>query len=288
MIAANKSYDIHLTGNPPSQLRFRILNADSSFKAKISMYYFTSQRIDVYKDDIFQNATNALYLNGKMTIQDPSSNIASYMPSYSNVSGTNLYYKVDQRMHFTLDGSGYIDLKIAPVLFVRFGVPAITPAQFFNPATLVGNFALLLGVDASKIRKVTIVKASGKKKRQSDSLIFVELTIFDDPPKSSTNNNASNDIQSQLSALNKKISNQYLTGELQAQAQSIMNVSLQAMSIKAPITNSTQAATSQEVSLVKVAKIVVVQNADQCKSMLPCAVQPSIKVLDENVNYFKI
>ena len=288
MIAANKSYDIHLTGNPPSQLRFRILNADSSFKAKISMYYFTSQRIDVYKDDIFQNATNALYLNGKMTIQDPSSNISSYMPSYSNVSGTNLYYKQDQRIHFTLDGSGYIDLKIAPVLFVRFGVPAITPAQFFNPATLVGNFALLLGVDASKIRKVTIVKASGKKKRQSDSLIFVELTIFDDPPKSSTNNNASNDIQSQLSALNKKISNQYLTGELQAQAQSIMNVSLQAMSIKAPITNSTQAATSQEISLVKVAKIVVVQNADQCKSILPCTIQPSIKVLDENVNYFKI
>ena len=288
MIAANKSYDIHLTGNPPSQLRFRILNADSSFKAKISMYYFTSQRIDVYKDDLFQNATNALYLNGRMTIQDPSSNISSYMPSYSNVSGTNLYYKQDQRIHFTLDGSGYIDLKIAPVLFVRFGVPAITPAQFFNTATLVGNFALLLGVDASKIRKVTIVKASGKKKRQSDGLIFVELTIFDDPPKSSTNNNASNDIQSQLSALNKKISNQYLTGELQAQAQSIMNVSLKAMSIKAPITNSTQAATSQEVTLVKVAKIVVVQNADQCKSMLPCTIQPSIKVLDENVNYFKI
>lgn len=283
IVASNKSYDIYLTGNPPTQIRFRLLYADASFKIRLSMYYFTSQRIDLYLNDTFVNATNSKDVNGRMVVEDPTSDIQSYMPTYDNATGTNIFYKPDQRMYFSMGGLSVIDLKIAPVLYVRFGVPAITPAQFFNKETLVGNFALLLGVDPSKIRKVNIIRAStsGKKKRQSDELIFVELVIYDDPPKSSNNSQASNIIQSELSNLNQKISNQYMTGQLQKQAQTLLNVSIQSMVATPPVTNLTQ--NNQEVTVTKVAKIVVVQNADQCRTGIPCLIQPVIKVLDDSV-----
>ncbi len=255
------------------------------------MYYFTSQRIDLYMNDTFVNATNALYLNGKMTIQDPAANLNAFMPNpTSSPTGTNLYYKGDNKMHFIIDGSTYIDLKIAPVLFVRFGVPAITPAQFFNQATLVGNFALLLGIDSSKIRRVNIVRAtsSGKKKRQSsgddDETIYVELTIMNDPVTSLTNTNASNAINSQMTAISNTITNQYVSGQLQQKALTL-NITLTAMSVIPPITTpSSSGNSSQPIVLATVAKLVVIQNADQCKSLLPCVIQPVIAAYDSNGN----
>ena len=119
IVASNTSYKIYLSANPPTQLRFRLLNSDASFKIKLGVYYYTSQRIDLYTNDSFINASNAIYVNGAMQLVDPSSNVSSYMPTYSNVSGTNLFLKSDQMIYFSLDGSTYIDLRIAPVLFIR-------------------------------------------------------------------------------------------------------------------------------------------------------------------------
>ena len=148
----NHSFQIFLTGSPPNQLRFRILNADATFKVKLSVYYSTSQRLDLYKNNTFQNATNAVYINGAMTLQDPSTDLDTFMPNLTSPAGSNLYYKGDSKIHFTIDGSTFYDVKIAPVLFVKFGFPATTPSQFFSPATAIGNMALLLGVPASQIR----------------------------------------------------------------------------------------------------------------------------------------
>lgn len=287
IVAANKSYDIYTTSTQPNQFRFRILNSDSSFKVRLSMHYFTSQRIDLYKNDQFINASNAVYLNGRMTITDPNKNITKYMPTYMSPSGTYLYYKPDQKVYFSMDGSSVIDLKIAPVLFVRFGVPAITPDQFFNEATLVGNFAYLLGVDASKIRKVNIVRASkssSRKKRQSDELVFLEFEIFDDPPTSLNDTAKADKIQSELSSLNSVIANKYYTGQLQDQAKSILNVTISSMSIKPPVSQPALTNNTKEIKIVKIARIVVVQNAAQCRSYMPCLQQPIIKVLDEEGN----
>jgi len=286
IVAANQSYKVFLTATPPNQLRFRFLNADASFKIQLGMYYFTSQRIDLYLNDKFQNASNAVYVNGAMQLQDPTP-LSSYMPTYSNASGSNLYVKADQMVYFSIDGSSYIDLKIAPVLFLRFGVPAITPDQFFNTATLVGNMALLLGVDPSMIRKVNIVRASSKKKRDTgSSLVYVEITIMSNPPSSANNTNSSSTIASQMTSLSNNITNKFLTGQLQAQAQSILNVTIAALDITPPVISISNN-TNTQVTLVKVASISVVQNAAQCQALLPCIQQPIIKVLDGNVFYFK-
>ena len=69
IVSANKNFDIYLTSTPPQQLRFRILGADASFKIIASMYYTTSMRIDLYKNDVYIPPTNAEYKNGKLTFK---------------------------------------------------------------------------------------------------------------------------------------------------------------------------------------------------------------------------
>ena len=290
IIAANHSFDVYLTAKPPTQLRFRVLNADASFKALLTMYYYTSQRIDLYMNDSFVNATNAVYLDGKMTIQDPSQNLTKFMPTINSPVGTNLFYKGDNKMRFTIDGSTFIDLKIAPVLFVKFGFPAITPEQFFNSATIVGNMALLLGVSPSQIKRVNVVRQTlsktyfSKKKRQSDELIFIEVEISSNPIKSASDSASTDALQAQLANLTARIQNQYLTGQLQATAASVLNVTMASMGL---IPANASAQPDQIVSVVKIAKIKVLQNAAQCHARVPCFVQPILQVIGSDV-YIKI
>lgn len=177
-----------------------------------------------------------------------------------------------------MDGSTeYIDLKIAPVLYVKFGMPAITPDEFFDSKTLVGNFAQLLGVDASKIRKVQIVRAKSnkKKKRQSNEMNYVVLTLYDDAAQSLNDTTTVNQLASTMNKLDAKISNMFMTGELQQLAKTTLNITIAAMSLQRP--NST----IQQVT--KVAKIVVLNQADKCFAQAPCLIQPKLMVVDENV-----
>lgn len=277
IVAANKSYDIYLTSTAPNQLRFRILNADSSFKIKLSMHYFTSNRIDVYKNDSFVDPTNAEYVNGKLTLKDFTQNLNSFMPQYSNVSGTNLAVRADSKVYFAIAGGDYIDLKIAPVLFLKFGVPAITEAAFFNPATLAQNFAALLGIDPSKIRKVNIVRENSKRKKRTNAqTAYVELTIFDNPVTDLNNKDEIKNRNGDLSALSASVINQFLIGELQAKAKSKFNIDLVGLSVQKPDSNGTDAKIS------KLSKIQVLQNADKCRELSPCEIQPILVALDEN------
>lgn len=139
------------------------------------MFYQVSQRIDLYKDMTFKAPSNAQYVDGNMQIVSPEP-LNQYKPTYQNDSGVNLFIKEDMRMYFAADGASFYDLKIAPVLMVSFGLPTTTPEEFFNPATIVGNFAALLGVDASKIRRVEIVRAS-RRRRSASSLNFIKIII---------------------------------------------------------------------------------------------------------------
>lgn len=117
LVAADKSYDIVLTGTPPETLRMQVLNADSSFKLRLSMHYSVQQRVDLYKDGTFVEPTNAVYVAGQMQLvaHEP---LVNFMPAHNSSSGTNLFVKGNQKIYFAADGSSVIDLRIAPVLFV--------------------------------------------------------------------------------------------------------------------------------------------------------------------------
>ena len=207
VVLNNKNFNIFTTSTQPNQIRFRILNADSSYKIRASLYYFVSMRIDVYRNDVYIAPTNALINNGKMTLIDYTKNLNAFMPTFNNVSGTNLFVKGDSRIYFTIAGGDYIDLKISPVLFLKFGVPAVTADQFFDPSTLVQNFADLLGVDPSKIRNVQIVRAT-RSKRQTDSNNYISFEISNDPVTSLSNTVQSSQNDANLMKLTASVTNQ--------------------------------------------------------------------------------
>ena len=86
-----------MTSTPPEHMRIRVLNADSDFKALFSMFYSTSQRIDLYSNNSFVDPANAEYNeNGDMVLIEPTqANLNSFMPTLYSPTGTNFFYKVN-------------------------------------------------------------------------------------------------------------------------------------------------------------------------------------------------
>ena len=283
IIAANVDTDIYLTSTAPNQLRFRILNADADFKIRLSMHYFTSNRIDLYKNDRFVPPTNAHYVNGQMILNDTTLTLQKYMPHYINVSGTNLAVRQESKVYFTLGGGDYIDLKITPTIFVKFGVPAITESAFFNPETIVENFASLLGIPASKIRRVQIISESPeiRKKRSTDTK-YIGLTIMENPIENLSEEEKDLSIRMEMNNISASITSQFTTGILQEKAQQLLNLTLTNLFVQRPDSNGTDA------EIRRINRIVIEQEADKCKEMSPCQIQPILKILDDNVNSIKI
>jgi hypothetical protein len=280
VVTPNKNYDIYLTSTPPTQLRFRLINADSSFKIRLSMYYSTSNRIDLYKNGAFVAPTNAAYTNGNMILIEPNvTNINNIMPSYSSPSGTNLYYKPDRKMYFSVAGPDYMDLIRTTVVHVKFGVPAITDDEFFNGDILVQNFADLLGVPASKIRRVQIIRENNRRRR-STGLVFISFEIFDDPTED-LDPEAQQAITEELLRLEAEITNRFIIGDLQQEA-SVMfaNYSVELLSMIVPAENTT------EKEIKKIDSITVVRNPSGCRAQSPCDVQPILLILDEDVLFY--
>ncbi|RMZ95260.1 fibrocystin-L, partial [Brachionus plicatilis] len=277
IVSSNTNIDIYLTSLPPNQLRFRILNADADYKVRLSMHYFTSNRIDLYKNDRFVPPTNAHYLNGNMQLNDTTENLAKYMPHYSDPSGTNLAVREESKVYFTIGGGDYLDLKVTPTIFVRFGVPAITESSFFNKETLVQNFADLLGIPQSKIRRVQIIAESPDlRKRRSSESIYIALTLMENPIDSLSHQDQDNTIKNELNNLTSSIISEFTTGILQKRAEQMLNISLTSLSVQKPNANGTDA------TINRLSGIVIEREADLCKEMVPCEVQPILKILDEN------
>ena len=278
IVASNKNIDVYFTSTPPKQLRFRLLDADPSYKIRLSMHYFTSNRIDVYKNDTFIKPTNGYDLNGKLQLTDTTGRLSDFMPHYLNASGTNLAVREHSKIYFTIGGADYIDLKVTPSIFVKFGVPAITERSFFEKDKIVQNFAALLGIPANKIRNVQIIEETpSARKRRGTGTTFIALTIMEDPIQNI--NQASNDaaIASEMNSITASIINRYTTGELDRAAQDILNVTVTGLLVQKPGANQTDA------EIKKLNNIVIVREADGCKEMVPCTTQPILKVVDDNV-----
>lgn len=280
LVTPDSSYDIFFSSTPPKQLRFRFIDASAQYKVRLAVYYFSSQRIDLYKNDQFVDPTNGAYnQDGEMIINEVNDlNRNSYLPKITNISGTNFFDKPLSQMFFIMDGSSVIDLKIAPVLFVKFGFPAITtPDAFFSSNSLVSNIANLLGVPASKIRRVNIVRAF---KRNSNGLVELEIIIEDNAVTDLANDDGTE--LTSIQDIEASIANKFATGQLQEEFQEKLNVTVAEMGVQAP------ASADKLKPLAKVSNIVVVQKASECAAQTPCRIQPILNVVDENVSIFRL
>lgn len=281
LVASNRSYDIYLTSTPPEQLRFRVIQATSSFKIRISMKYTTPNNIDVYKGSIIIQPKNA-YMSpyGKVLLKDPMGNLSAFMPNLNDPAGSNYMNRTTKQIFFTLDSSNYIDLVIAQEIYVSFDITATTTSNFFNPLYLVANIALLLNVPPSMIRRVQIVSANGDSSRSvrqiSDPNSQLIVLIVIDPPTGSNYISQRLSNVNQLKNITAYIANQYYFGQLQVSAQS-MNLTINGLNIQVD---------SSQTSLKIISRLVIIQNARNCRAQSPCDYQPVLQLVDENVREF--
>ncbi|CAF0756351.1 unnamed protein product [Brachionus calyciflorus] len=273
IVSSGRNFDIYLSSTPPKQLRFRLVNADSSFKIRLSMHYFASNRIDVYKNERFVLPTNGYYEEGKMKFNVTTNNLNSFMPTVASESGTNLAVRDHRKVYATMSGSDYLDFKTAAAIVLKFGVPAITPEAFFDEKNLVRNFADLLGIDPSRIRKVNIIRES-RRKRQASSVRYFELVIFDNPSNQSSFSSDDELSAKSLMELSANVSNLFTTGQLQEMAANILNISLAALTVEKPLSNSTS-------EIRKLDKIQIIREASNCREQSPCQIQPIVLLLDD-------
>jgi hypothetical protein len=183
-----------------------------------------------------------------------------------------------------MSGSDFIDLKMSPVINLKFGVPPTTDDAFFDSANLVKNLAQILGVDESKIRRVEIVRASRKRRSPRDvNDIEIVLTIYDNPVELITDTDQVTTVENNLVRDESEIINKFTTGQLQAYALQQFGVQLNSLVLEKTILGN-----STEIEITKIKKVLVVQEASGCNAQVPCSTQPILKILDENVIFLKI
>ena len=181
-----------------------------------------------------------------------------------------------------MSGSDVIDLKKTVVVNLKFSVPQNSDDAFFDPVNLVKNFAKLLGVDESKIRRVEIVSASRKRRSPRDiNDKQIVITIYENPVDLITDKDQITTIENNFVKLESEIINKFTTGQLQAYTLQQFGVQLNSLVMEKTILGN-----STEIEITKIKKVLVVQEAAGCNAQVPCSTQPILKILDENVIIF--
>ena len=90
-----------------------------------------------------------------------------------------------------------------------------------------------------------------------------------------TNENTAAAQKLQTQQLPATISNLFMTGALQANAQALLNITITGLAVQPPASNTTAK------PLSKVNDIRVVTQASGCSAQVPCSVQPKLQVVDE-------
>nr|XP_032810523.1 fibrocystin-L isoform X1 [Petromyzon marinus] len=187
VVAANTSYSLHFTSTSPQHLRLMMLNAEPETAVRVGVFYSTPQRLDVYVDGALVAPGNAQWNaeRTEYTLVAPSYE-GEFVPAVSSsVAGANYFERGEQTLHVVLRGGAPVEVRVSPMLFVSFDVPAMTLEAFYS-SELVPKLALLLGVPADKLRATRVVREDGgarrRRRRRSATVLHVEIAVSGRPP----------------------------------------------------------------------------------------------------------
>jgi len=277
IVQSGQTYDIFFSSNPPRHIRFRILNANTSIKCVLAVYYLSLQQIDVYANTLYIPPTNRDLRAAGLMLLDLPNNVSLTSPA-----GSNYFDRTYQMAYFIIDGNSTIDIKISPLLILSFGFPPMDPAAFFS-TNLVANLAALFNINVDKIRRVNIVSASNNTRirRQSTTLVSnirLKVELRDEPRASTT---AATGIRAEILAnIASSIINRYQAGELQDKwsNMSLTNAFMPTnLSVKEPFDDI-------ESELSVVYRLTLITAPDECRQQSPCTIQPLLVAYDRQGN----
>lgn len=84
IVQSRQIYQIYFTSTPPIYTRFRLIDADSSIKCILAVYYNSLQQIDVYVNTVYVSPTNRDMTSSVFTLRDEPNNITLSSPVGTN------------------------------------------------------------------------------------------------------------------------------------------------------------------------------------------------------------
>lgn len=183
-------------------------------------------------------------------------------------------FRTYQMAMFVIDGVTWIDLRISELIILTFGLPPETPTSFFQ-GNVLANMANLLGVAASKIRRINVITASGNVRvRRQSAPIQIRVEIREEPvPILSMDNGTA--AQSTMN-MNSMIINAYQSGVLHERWRNHVDTNGTAplsLTIQEPRNDTT-------VELGIINRLALIIPPSSCRERSPCDVQPILVAYD--------
>lgn len=116
-------------GTNPQKLRLRLLNSDPSKVLRLAIFYSTPQRLDVYRQGIYIQPTNA-QLNGQTFTyikKNPKLSDDQFEPPLSGISGANFFERRTNTLFVLVRGNGPVDIRTMPVVQIKIGTTMCFP-----------------------------------------------------------------------------------------------------------------------------------------------------------------
>lgn len=84
IVESGQTYEIYFSSTPPRYTRFRLLNANSTIKCVLALYYNSLQQIDVYANTLYVPPTNRDLHSPSLMLLDQPNNVTLLSPPGSN------------------------------------------------------------------------------------------------------------------------------------------------------------------------------------------------------------
>ena len=193
IVAAGFDYTIALTSTNPQQFALHLVNADDNQGIRVGIIYTNPQGLDVFAvndetgQEVYIRPTNAeLDSEGNIqyTDRDPALPRDQFIPTLSSETGANFYDRDTQQLYIVIRGNETVKsfkIRTRPVIMLSLTL-SVSVDEFFDEENLVRNIALLLGIPNSKIRIVSVVRETQKRrKRQAMETQTIDFEIGNQP-----------------------------------------------------------------------------------------------------------
>jgi hypothetical protein len=177
-VIANTTTGLLLPSTEPGQTRIHFLSPDPNDKLVVKMFIQRPNSLDVFVD-------------GSKVVPKSVTSLAEY-PGLRDPPGSNLFDVQERYLSLTFGGSPnggggavWYDIVRAPSIQLTLKL-GISSANFFGPS-LVNNLALLLGIDSSRIKIVSVAPADsilGRRLQAAQAASSVQIEIL--PPANAT------------------------------------------------------------------------------------------------------
>lgn len=160
---------LYIPATEPGQTRIHMLSPDASEKLLFQYFLQRPNSLDIFLDSVEVETRNAEGRRLGLPLE------ALKFPQLDDTVGSSLFSPQMRQTHVVMGGNRkFLDIVRQPSIMLTLTLE-IEAGQFFNPASVATNLALLLGIDPSRVRVVSVAAAPTSGRRMLYSMLLRSL-----------------------------------------------------------------------------------------------------------------